>query len=208
MKKMLRSALVIIAAVASLGQIAEVSPARADTLVSSGGILTGVNGINVGGTSYDVTFAQGTCATVYGACNTSNFPFQTASLADAAITALFSDINASPTYQYNPSHIGLCTANSDCVIYLPLSDAASTISTDLLEIGLSAFANGTNLSAGGDTIAPDTASLGCTGTCREWSVWTAETTSAVPEPSAVTLLGAGLLGLAFIGWRRRLDASS
>lgn len=206
---MLRSALVIIAAFASLGQIADVSPARADTLVTSGGILTGVNGINVGGTSYDVTFAQGTCATVYGACKISNFPFQTALLADDAITALFDDINASPTYQYDPSHIGLCNTGL-CLIYLPLSDAAPTLLIDLIEIGLSAEYNGTNLSAVGDTADPDTATLACyPASCYQWSVWTAETTtSAVPEPSAVTLLAAGLLGLGFIGWRRGLNAPS
>lgn len=69
---------------ASLVFSANVMAATVPYAVSSGGELIGVNGVNVAGTLYDVSFGDTAVATFYSG----SFPFPTLTTAHAATTAL------------------------------------------------------------------------------------------------------------------------
>jgi PEP-CTERM motif len=89
-KSMQRIAIAL--AVASAPLVA--APAAAATLLVNGsGQLTGATGVDVGGTLYDVTFVDGTCASVFGGCDSSSdFQFTTQAAAAAASQALIDQV--------------------------------------------------------------------------------------------------------------------
>ncbi len=68
------------------------SSAQAATITVDAGILTGAKNVIVSGVLFDVAFIEGTCAEVFGACDIANFAFTTESDANAASTALFSQV--------------------------------------------------------------------------------------------------------------------
>jgi hypothetical protein len=82
----------------------------APTLVVNGaGQLAGARGLIVQGQSYDVQFADGTCAALFNGCTSSaNFTFQTAPAADAAASAL--------TEVFTDSALGLFDTNPGLVV--------------------------------------------------------------------------------------------
>ena len=53
-------------------------------LVDGNGILTGATGVDVSGTLYNVTFADGTCTSLFNGCVNSAFTFETRENAKAA----------------------------------------------------------------------------------------------------------------------------
>jgi hypothetical protein len=61
-------------------------------IISSSGQLTGAQNVNVGGVLYDVTFAEGTCAQVFGNCDSSSFTFSTIDEAVLASQALLDQV--------------------------------------------------------------------------------------------------------------------
>lgn len=111
------------AALATLCILAAVEPVGAVTLrTNSSGQLTGAEGVDVGGTLYDVTFAEGTCASVYGACETSNFDFKSASDALNAARALVSQVYVGQ-YDTDVRHIFGCGgATAFCDTYVPFEN--------------------------------------------------------------------------------------
>ena len=81
----------ILRAGALIAVLALTSPAQASVVlnVNGSGILTGAHNVDVNGTLYDVTFADGTCASLFGGCtDASNFAFTTDADARAAAAAL------------------------------------------------------------------------------------------------------------------------
>jgi hypothetical protein len=94
-------------------------------------VLTGVQDVMVGLTSYDVQFAGGSCNTS-GACS-SPFFFNSYATAAGASTSLANVLNGSP-YQNEPSLIQGCTSltdsgfpQNDCQIFTPyLSETTTT----------------------------------------------------------------------------------
>lgn len=71
-----------------------ISSANAAILnVDASGQLLGAAGVDVGGTLYDVTFMDGSCADVFSGCNEAgDFTFQTEVSATAASAALFGQV--------------------------------------------------------------------------------------------------------------------
>ena len=82
------------AAAAALALTISAPVAAAVTLqVDANGKLTGATGVIVNGQSYDVNFVDGTCAYVFGGCDsTSDFDFTNNSDAAAAAQALLSQV--------------------------------------------------------------------------------------------------------------------
>lgn len=66
--------------------------ATSTLVVSSTGQLTGALGVDVGGVLYDVTFTEGSCAQVFGTCETSSFTFHTRDEAVLASEALLGQV--------------------------------------------------------------------------------------------------------------------
>src|SRR6185312_11265941 len=102
-----------------LGLLASASSARATPVlqVNGGGILTGVQDVVVAGSTYDVTFESGTCADVFGTCETSSFTFHTSSRAVAASNSLLSALSGS-AFDGNPADVCYPTI---CYIYTPFA---------------------------------------------------------------------------------------
>src|SRR5438128_1809698 len=81
----------------AIGMLLIVGPAQATpTLIidSGSGQWLGAAGVTVNGAEYNLTFAAGTCAAVFGACDQEHFAFTTlfdASLAQFAIDAMAHD---------------------------------------------------------------------------------------------------------------------
>lgn len=112
-----------------LGVAAIAAPASAATLVTSGGKLTGATGVMVGSKSYDVSFVDGTCGSVFGACTTSNFTFTTAATALAAGQALLSQVflNASAgSYDSKPNLTAGCSSALVCNVLIPYAAGRTT----------------------------------------------------------------------------------
>ena len=96
------------------------SPAVAATQVFVGGDLAGANGVTVGGATYNVEFAEGTCAGVFGGCDNAgaDFTFQNLADATAAGDALFAQV-ISGTVDTDPSLTLGCSSATLCGMLIP-----------------------------------------------------------------------------------------
>lgn len=64
--------------------------------VNSSGVVTGATGVNVAGSLYDVNFVDGTCASVFGTCDSAHFAFTTDTSAVNASQALLDQVFVGP----------------------------------------------------------------------------------------------------------------
>ena len=97
--------------------------AASPVLVIDGGKLTGATGVDVGGTLYDVTFVDGSCAAVFAGCDqASDFTFSDGTTALAATNALadqvFLDGN-SGAFDSQPDLTFGCTSVTRCIPITP-----------------------------------------------------------------------------------------
>ena len=159
----------------------------------SGGIFAGISDIVIGGQFYDVSFADGTCAGVFGACDPAHFQFN--SDLDAIIASSFlSDtlVDYIAVFHTFPGLIPGCLFPSRCTMQTPY-DVVST----LVSVAGVSFLSGSPLVFTGDFPA----SMDSSESDRiTWAIWS-PTSSSVPEPASGTLLGAGLLAFVFIRQR-------
>lgn len=174
-------------AIASAGVV---SSASASSLVFDGTTLTGVTGLDVGGTFYDVTFVEGACDLLFAHCGASQAEFDFTNVADAtaAGAALLSAIGT-----VAPEHIFGCTDSSLCIAGIPFGGGAAIVtyvaarngaSTDSLSASSrSAFGNSANES---DFVWVDFGPA-----------------AAVPEPATLALLTLGAAGIGARRWRQR-----
>ena len=165
--------------------------------VDSSGILTGVNDVLVDGSYYDVRFADGTCTSVYGVCDAAHFAFGTSASAVDASLALLSALDA-PS-DFDETKIYGCGSPGGCVMLTPFGTIPGYTSLALLYDNTPV-----NTLFPDRVIAPFQFGVdGDTGPllALTWAVWTP--TASVFEPSAVTMLGVGLLALIFIRRRRK-----
>lgn len=107
------------------------------TLVIQNGILMGANNIDVGGSSYDVRFVEGSCISLFNGCDTdADLTFLTSSVAIIANQALFSQVFTDGilgNFDTQPGLINGCGGNGGggvCRIRTPyellISDAVRT----------------------------------------------------------------------------------
>jgi opacity protein-like surface antigen len=187
------------------------SPAAAATLITNGsGQLTGATGVSVNGASYDVEFVEGTCAALFGGCDSiSDFPFQNEADATTAMQALLDQVfTDGPVGQFNSDYsmtLG-CDTNTTggCTAMIPLELQFSSLT------GRGAY----NTDGSDYIIWTGLSSTYDTSLDNFW-VWARFTPSlaappdpsAVPEPStwAMMLLGFGAIG--FAARRRRALAA-
>jgi hypothetical protein len=94
-------------------------------IVDANGILTGASGVMVNGVSYNVTFEDGSCPSLFSGCtDTSNLNFQTEPDAINAINALASQVLVDTPFGKFGTQPGLirgCTDPTLCQILIPFS---------------------------------------------------------------------------------------
>lgn len=189
----LAAALALIAAAAA--------PAGAATLTISGsGQLTGATGVDVGGTLYDVSFVDGTCASVFDGCDSvSDFTFQVFADATAASQALLDQVfldTGSGAFDTNPAltlgcstAIGglACVASTPYFVNVTADQIAFTVAINSPAVA-DAPSTFTAFSRSSDFSSAQSSNF-------VWAKFVAQT-SGIPEPATWLMM---LLGFAAIG---------
>lgn len=166
----------------------------ATQIIDAQGILTGATGVMVNGRSYDVSFVQGSCASVYGSCTSSAFDFADYASASLAAQALGDQVFVGE-FDTDPTSVLGCGAVNYCL---------ALVASELAELdwdwGGAFFANAATPT--GDNVNSFTAGFAFNSAETEGYQFARFTLSAVPEPAswAMTVGGFGLIGSAM---RRR-----
>ena len=184
--------------------LVSISSANAATLnVDVSGQLLGATGVNVGGTIYDVTFEDTTCALAYSGCNSTNdLTFQSEAAAAEASEALGMQVFVDGVlgqFDSNPSLTNGCISPALCRVLTPfsVSSGTNTLFAATFEnhsnpafdvVGRSGNPIGTDFSNGSDSVL---------------AVWSPNI-GAVPVPAAVWLFGTAMIGLVGFNKRRKL----
>ncbi len=165
------------------------------TLTTNGsGQLTGVTGLTVGSSTYNVTFADGTCPALFSGCDAvTDFTFQNGTDATSAAAALIAAIVGS-SFDTAPGTTFGCIGGESCDMLIPygIPAAGSFDARGALNL---AGSNSTGITLTGNTALFDTSA-------NNSQVFALFSIAAVPEPStwAMMLLGFAAMGLAM---RRR-----
>ena len=161
--------------------------------------LVGATNVNVGGTLYDVTFADGSCISLFGGCTNSSFVFSTYAQAYAANTALSNSVFLDvPAGNFNsvPELTAGCSMGIGCTVLTPYSLVGANVYYASVDntpgIG---FISGTHE---GFYVVPSYSTN--TWNDKTFAVWSV---SPVPEPETYAMLLAGLGVMGFIARRRK-----
>lgn len=154
------------------------------------GKLTKAQGVNVSGNLYDVEFKEGTCASVFGACDTAHFDFTTSGSALAASQALLDQVliniagypfDDSPNLTYGISSIALAKILTPYAT-LNLGKPTVAIAGNENASGSDGSSDGNEFSAGFDSTPFGE---------YVWADWTVHQNS-VPEPGSLSLVAVAM----------------
>jgi hypothetical protein len=153
--------------------------------VLSNGYVTGIDGLEVDGTNYNIGFVTGKCSAVYGACITSAFPSN-----PDLFEAIYLAINASPYKEAPTDFLPCAQVTFVCLLFLPQVGNIGGVDYDVLEIFFDGLAGGPGAfhPPGDDRV----------------ETWI--TATAVPEPLTFSIFGAGLAGA--VAMRRKAARKS
>ena len=179
----------------AVGLLAGTVDANSATLQVSGGILTGALGVNVSGTLYDVSFQDGSCASLYGGCDeASDFIVDSTSAAIALMNQVLID-SAYGNFDSQPHLTFGCTsAPTNCTILLPYQ----------IPFGGQVLVTGFINDPTPNSIVSDyfpvlglQSSSAQSGESSVWAIFRLASPTAVPEPGSLAVLALGLAGLGF-----------
>ena len=157
-------------------------------------ILLGVNDLMVGSTTYNVTFTGGTCASVYGSCDTSSLDFLVLGDAQSANVALFNALD-NTFFDTRPGQVGtLNPSRTYLTLMIPFEIFVPTFNPSSLRmryVAMNVRSNGSGeaqyTSSSFDPLVDNNANF---RTYVKFEV------SSVPEPSTLAIFALGLIGLA------------
>jgi hypothetical protein len=163
---------------------------RAAELIVTNGKLVGATGVLVNGSSYNVSFVDGTCAALFNGCDqTADFFFQTPADAQAASQALMDQVFLG-AYDTTPGLTSGCaTTAASCSVITPYAYVNSTTVSTYRAWN---FATETSDTRGSTNVSPSLNTGASTAvTYAVWSI-----ASAAPEPSTwlMMILGFGTVG--------------
>ena len=157
--------------------------AAASLIIDNNGILTGATGVQVGGNSYDLTFLDGSCVTLFSGCDeASDFEFVVEADAVAASQALLDEVFRAQ-FDANPALTRGCGPIGNCFVFTPYEVTPG----GGVNIGMalnSVDENGDIASAGFFGASFDVSG----DENKTFAVWRR---AAVPEPASVLLFGTG-----------------
>ena len=196
--------LVMAFAVASL---AVVSSASGATLVFNNTTLTGVQGVDVGGTLYDVTFREGICADIFSGCDNpaDDFAFTDPIMALFAGSRMLIEFNTLPpdiTFGCADPNIcvlvvpyGLGVSNGNPVVFAALASNVVNNHFDAVDVFTGGPSGG---QPRGVALSGDTSGSGA-GDELVWADF--RPVAQAPEPATLVLMTAGLAGIGARRWR-------
>lgn len=177
------------------------------------GELFGASGVDVDGVLYDVTFVDGTCASLFTGCDdAADFTFTTQASALAASHALLAQVFVDGpvgNFDSQPIQTNHCRISLFCEVLTPFAIAG---------VGLVATGVASNYAGPDSLFAADHVSTSvwnvltntmidpATSDAYVFATWTAQA-SPVPEPSTLFLVATGLV-VGIGGWRRRRRSST
>lgn len=171
--------------------------------VMSGGEVAGVNDLLVSGTAYDVRFHDGTCASVWGGCDTANFTFTTSFTARAASESLMTWYQLDPFNNNNPANtLGIESGlrgeiDTPWGTFLNPGNGLEYI-LDSTYINNSVAADSVN-----GSLWPYIGHNTTASSDRTWAQWNLASVSSVPETSTFLLLASGIAALGMTTRRRK-----
>lgn len=174
--------------------------------VTAEGLLTGASGVVVGGRSYSVSFLDGSCFSLFSGCSASSFEFQSYDSAKIANQALLDQVFLDvPLGQFDsrPELTVGCSDPIRCYVNTPYflePNGLVVYLTSLVNYGPAHQPQDNTWGGSGEDVTLDLTSRGS----ATYAVWLGEpTTSTVPEPKLMTLLGTAGFALSLALRRRR-----
>jgi hypothetical protein len=181
-------------------------PVDAATLITdANGILLGASGVMIGNMAYDLSFTDGTCVNVFGACSQDRFTFQTRATAEVAAYALlyqvFIDVDANRQFDTRPALTRGCGFPSECQVLIPYDNQLmynNTQNSALVYLARNHFVE----SADGVTRSSIGSMSDLSLDFTTWAVFTRSTSSptapSLPEPASWIMMvgGFAILGAA------------
>lgn len=186
-------------------QLSLYSSARASVSfnIDSNGVLLGASGVIVNGQSYDVQFTNGSCNSLFSNCDPTQFTFHdsapTIAAAQALLDQVFIDLSSTMNFDSNPALTNGCSLPNACQALTPFANLGSSFqAADSFNASPTFSSDHTDekfVLSSYDTINHDLGPQDFT-----FAIWT---TSTVPEPATLMLLGLGCFVHSFISMRRR-----